>query len=477
MNRSDVTCLAVGVVFACAGLAMGQESVTYTGVESHARQGDPTNVIQTANLAGGYPVARVRVSGSLTEIRTSTFASDADIRVTASNGQIFTLNPFSTGGFTGTVTVSNYEFVVTPAIANAAGAWTLEFLEAFNDGAGADSVWDTITIEFVPPPPPPANDNCVNAISIAVGDSLPGTTLNATNSAVGSCGQQSANSPDVWYSFTAPYAGQFRIDTCDAVGYDTLLSMYTSCGSAELTCNDDSICSFGGSRSSIVATYASGETVLVRVSGFREASGAFVLNASAITPPPPPPANDACVNAAPLTDGAAQVYNSTSATDEGLTLTDCPITMYNDIFYTYTATCTGDATISTCGTSFDTILAVFGECGAPQVTCNDDTAACGGAGVQSSVTFPVVSGSTYTVAVGSFRSADEGPGLLNVSCAPAPCPADFNGDGFLDFFDYDDYVACFEGSGAPGCDADFNNDGFTDFFDYDDFVLAYEAGC
>jgi hypothetical protein len=62
---------------------------------------------------------------------------------------------------------------------------------------------------------------------------------------------------------------------------------------------------------------------------------------------------------------------------------------------------------------------------------------------------------------------------------PTPsCPADFNGDGFLDFFDYDDYVNCFEtGSCPPGKDADFNGDGFVDFFDYDDYVGAFEQGC
>jgi hypothetical protein len=62
---------------------------------------------------------------------------------------------------------------------------------------------------------------------------------------------------------------------------------------------------------------------------------------------------------------------------------------------------------------------------------------------------------------------------------PAPdCPADFNGDGFLDFFDYDDYVNCFEtGVCPPGKTADFNGDGFVDFFDYDDYVGAFETGC
>jgi hypothetical protein len=55
-----------------------------------------------------------------------------------------------------------------------------------------------------------------------------------------------------------------------------------------------------------------------------------------------------------------------------------------------------------------------------------------------------------------------------------PCPADFNNDNFLDFFDYSDYVDSFE-SGSPR--ADFNGDGFLDFFDYADFVAAFELGC
>ena len=52
--------------------------------------------------------------------------------------------------------------------------------------------------------------------------------------------------------------------------------------------------------------------------------------------------------------------------------------------------------------------------------------------------------------------------------------ADFNEDGFTDFFDYDDFVLAFE-SGSP--DADFNHDESLDFFDYDDFVLAFQRGC
>jgi len=57
-------------------------------------------------------------------------------------------------------------------------------------------------------------------------------------------------------------------------------------------------------------------------------------------------------------------------------------------------------------------------------------------------------------------------------------PADFNGDGFVDAFDYDDFIRCFEGEGCPvGRTADFNNNGIVDGFDYGDFVVAFESGC
>ena len=59
------------------------------------------------------------------------------------------------------------------------------------------------------------------------------------------------------------------------------------------------------------------------------------------------------------------------------------------------------------------------------------------------------------------------------------CPADFTCDGFLDFFDFDAFIACFENTdNCPfGRTADFDGDGFVDFFDFDAFVAAFEVGC
>ncbi|MEK6700700.1 MAG: hypothetical protein AABZ53_00410 [Planctomycetota bacterium] len=61
---------------------------------------------------------------------------------------------------------------------------------------------------------------------------------------------------------------------------------------------------------------------------------------------------------------------------------------------------------------------------------------------------------------------------------PQECPADFDADGTVDFFDYDAFVTCFEGGACPdGKSADFDADGTIDFFDYDAFVVTFEAGC
>jgi hypothetical protein len=95
----------------------------------------------------------------------------------------------------------------------------------------------------------------------------------------------------------------------------------------------------------------------------------------------------------------------------------------------------------------------------------------------------VWTGSTTVLTWGDGRS--DGGDIMAQNVNPdgtlgpaASCAADFNGDGFVDFFDYDDYVGCFEsGVCPPGRSADINGDDFVDFFDYDDFVNAFQAGC
>ncbi|QOJ00243.1 MAG: hypothetical protein HRU70_06975 [Phycisphaeraceae bacterium] len=99
--------------------------------------------------------------------------------------------------------------------------------------------------------------------------------------------------------------------------------------------------------------------------------------------------------------------------------------------------------------------------------------------VRGSVTLPA--GAYFLRVTPTFRDGvpcGDWLGEYWASVGEGSCPADFNGDGFVDFFDFDAFVGCFEGwECPPGADADLNGDGFVDFFDYDAFVEAFEAGC
>ncbi|HLO41261.1 MAG TPA: GC-type dockerin domain-anchored protein [Phycisphaerales bacterium] len=55
-----------------------------------------------------------------------------------------------------------------------------------------------------------------------------------------------------------------------------------------------------------------------------------------------------------------------------------------------------------------------------------------------------------------------------------PCPADFDGSGFVDIEDYSAFVLSFE---AGTQDADFDQSGFVDIEDFSAFVMAFENGC
>src|SRR5215510_7176294 len=69
----------------------------------------------------------------------------------------------------------------------------------------------------------------------------------------------------------------------------------------------------------------------------------------------------------------------------------------NDVWFSHVATCNGFLTVETCGANFDTTLEVLvGTCAnLASLDCNDDFC-----GLQSLVTVPVISGTTYFIRVG-----------------------------------------------------------------------------
>ncbi len=70
--------------------------------------------------------------------------------------------------------------------------------------------------------------------------------------------------------------------------------------------------------------------------------------------------------------------------------------------------------------------------------------------------------------------AQDLPFVVRGGVIPPSCIADFNGDGFIDGIDYDQFNNAFE-QGLPP--SDVNGDGFVDGIDYDLFNAAFEQGC
>jgi len=113
------------------------------------------------------------------------------------------------------------------------------------------------------------------------------------------------------------------------------------------------------------------------------------------------------------------------ATTDGPTLpTSCDegsgLSFDNDIWYNYTATCTGTLVASTCNdATFDTRLAIYSGTACPPgtlVACNDDGVGC--ANFSSLMMATVNSGSSYKIRVGGFGGAT-GSGDLSLSCTPS----------------------------------------------------------
>ena len=66
------------------------------------------------------------------------------------------------------------------------------------------------------------------------------------------------------------------------------------------------------------------------------------------------------------------------------------------------------------------------------------------------------------------------PATVVLRVSAASCPADFTGDGGLNFFDFVSFLDAFN-AGDPA--ADFNGDGVLNFFDFPEYINAFNAGC
>ncbi|MCG8408183.1 MAG: hypothetical protein MI923_23535 [Phycisphaerales bacterium] len=157
----------------------------------------------------------------------------------------------------------------------------------------------------------------------------------------------------------------------------------------------------------------------------------------------PSPENDDCLNKTALTGQSVCVtFNNANATDSGVSNASCGA-VNQDVWYAYTVPATipssnsGDLVVSTIGSNFDTVVAIYGPllgsqaqaCAdvpsgtAQEAGCNDDLLAAEPLSCTSYVTISVVPGQTYKIRVGSAGNDPGGLGQLNIDYVPrTPAP-------------------------------------------------------
>jgi hypothetical protein len=234
----------------------------------------------------------------------------------------------------------------------------------------------------------PANDAFDAAIELTGRSSVvSGSTKDATKEAGEPDHADEPGGASVWFDWTAPASGETTIDTCGS-GFDTLLAAYTGAAVNALTeveSNDDDC----GLQSSILFTANEGETYRLAVDGLDGASGLFSIRLR-LAPP-----NDDFADAVQL-DGNE---GSVDGTNDGASPEASePGSVSDSVWYRWTAPSTGPAAFKTCGSPFDTAVAVYTGSALGSltfVTYSDDACDIG-----SIARFEANEGTTYNVAVG-----------------------------------------------------------------------------
>jgi hypothetical protein len=179
--------------------------------------------------------------------------------------------------------------------------------------------------------------------------------------------------------------------------------------------------------------------------------------------------NDFCDGATQLCPGTVSGTTLDATTDGSAS---CGVSSNSpDKWYAYTPATDGQATFSTCGSWYDTVLSVHTGCpgtSANDIECNDDSCS----DFDASVTLGVVAGQTYLLRVSGFNG-EVGDFVLNLAgpdCAAEPeIPGDVDGDGTVGILDFLAVLGAWGPCAAPcppTCAADCDNDcevGINDF--------------
>ena len=247
----------------------------------------------------------------------------------------------------------------------------------------------------------PANDDFVAAAVLSgtsVSDSVSNVNATAENGEPAHDGEPASHS--VWWTWTAPSDGALTVDT-NASDFDTLLAIYSGSALSTLTKLGSDDDSGTNQMSALSIPVSAGMQYRIAVDGYAGASGIAAVHLSFQNHP----ANDLFSAATPITGTDVNVFgNNIRATAETGEPAHASRPAVKSVWWSWKAVSAGQVSLSTAGSSFDTILAVYtgGTLNAlTPVASNNDS----GGEQSSAVSFRATAGTTYRIAVDGYAGA------------------------------------------------------------------------
>lgn len=349
------------------------------------------------------PTAPLRIDRARASLCASAFDSTVSVYDTC-NGNLIACN--NDNGTCANATRSDVVWEVTPG-----STWLVRVAGVGNE-RGAVSITFSSGLG-------PINDLCETGQEVIDGV-FTGSTLLATGTAASTCGVD--DTADIWFTYFASTSGVVNANLC-ASSFDTTVAVFDACDGNEIACNNDSGACANGTRSNVSFQAQGGNLYSIRVAGVNGARGNYNLVLSTVPP------NDECNTCTPIGEGT---FTGSTLGASGGDVTSCATNDTRDVWFCYTATQTGQVRASTCGSNFNTSVAVFYGCGGAQLACGDDTTlgVCppNATSQQSSVTWDAVANQTYAIRVGG-TGASAGNYVLTVRnpgyvhCGPIVNPA------------------------------------------------------
>ncbi|MFL5893934.1 MAG: Ig-like domain-containing protein [Thermoleophilaceae bacterium] len=386
-----------------AAEALSGSSVSLTGTTTEATKeaGEPNH----AGNAGGHSVWYRWTAPSDGNVAVDTCGSAFDTLLAVYTGDVYPLGSVASdddapAGPCAGAQQSRVKFAVT------AGTTYDIAVDGWNGAAGSFSLHVGYLV-------PPTNDDLADAQTVAGATAdATGTTVNATKESGEPNHAGTVGGSSIWYSWTAPTDGIVAVDTCSSA-VDTVLAVYTGGAFplAPVASNNNAPtgwCAAGSAtgRSAVSFAAAAGTTYKIAVD-VTLASGAIGLHLEYVTRP----ANDDLANAEVLSGSTVDVAGSNKyATSEANEPQHAGYAGGDSLWYAWTAPSAGTVTVDTCGSDFDTLLAVYKGDGYPlaAVVSNANALAgqCGLAtSLRSKVAFKVTAGTTYKIAVDGYAAA------------------------------------------------------------------------